>query len=83
MLWGDSRDLSAEEQKDPMSNYLLLRKSLAAKEILFKQKAIMEWLVSGDLNTRFFHIMTKVRYRRNNLEGLLIDGVWIDNPFQL
>lgn len=56
------------------SNYLLnlereLRKErsliLLQEEMLWLQKSRIEWLKSGDSNTRFFHTYTVIRRRRN------------------
>ncbi|CAL8174658.1 unnamed protein product [Prunus armeniaca] len=51
---------------------------LDQEEIFWLQKSRNTWLNEGDRNTRFFHLSTIVRRRRNKLEGLHNDfGDWI------
>ncbi|KAL5754100.1 hypothetical protein ACOSP7_022320 [Xanthoceras sorbifolium] len=53
-------------------------KILAQEEIFWLQKSRTNWLKEGDRNTKFFHLSTLIRRRRNKLEGLKgDDGVWI------
>nr|GFB97041.1 RNA-directed DNA polymerase, eukaryota [Tanacetum cinerariifolium] len=44
------------------------------------QKAKIKWAVEGDGNSKFFHGM--VNQKRTNLavKGIMIDGVWVDEP---
>ncbi|CAL2255075.1 unnamed protein product [Prunus armeniaca] len=64
-------ELEVELTKD----YNLL---LDQEEIFWLQKSRNTWLNEGDRNTRFFHLSTIVRRRRNKLEGLHNDfGDWI------
>lgn len=51
---------------------------LEQEELLWLQKSRNTWLKEGDRNTKFFHLSTIIRRRRNKLEGLNnADGVWI------
>ncbi|KAF7839972.1 RNA-directed DNA polymerase [Senna tora] len=51
---------------------------LDEEESLWKQKSRHQWVVQGDRNTRFFHISTLVRRKRNKIEGLkTTDGEWV------
>lgn len=59
--------------------YLLLQ-----EELLWLQKSRIDWLRLGDRNTRFFHISTVVRRRRNMVEMLKReDGQWEDDMEKL
>jgi len=54
---------------------------LEEKELsMLKQKARMEWLRSGDTNSKFYH--SRLRWRRAKCEivGLRTDGVWCEDP---
>ncbi|GKB85929.1 putative RNA-directed DNA polymerase [Tanacetum coccineum] len=44
------------------------------------QKARIRWDVEGDENTKKIHGMIKQRRRRQMVQGLTIDGVWVSNP---
>lgn len=51
---------------------------LRREECLWKQKAKVTWLTTSDLNTRFFHLSTIIRRRRNNIEAIKNGrGVWL------
>ncbi|XP_071741985.1 uncharacterized protein [Rutidosis leptorrhynchoides] len=45
-----------------------------------RQKANVKWDVEGDENTKFFHGSLKRKRCIQSIQGLLVDGVWIDNP---
>ncbi|XP_071714290.1 uncharacterized protein [Rutidosis leptorrhynchoides] len=47
---------------------------------MIKQKARVRWALEGDENIRFFHSIIRHRYTRSNIRGLIINGVWNDNP---
>jgi hypothetical protein len=39
-----------------------------------------KWVHEGDRNTKFFHLTTMVRRRRNKIDGLFdVNGIWCDN----
>lgn len=49
-------------------------------ESLWRSKSRVHWLTSKELNTRFFHISTIVRRRRNAIEFLKHpSGSWLDS----
>lgn len=54
-----SRDKILQESLD----HLLLK-----EQFLWKDKAKEEWLEEGDRNSRFFHVSTIIRRRRNHIE---------------
>ncbi|KAM1727381.1 hypothetical protein ACFX12_018028 [Malus domestica] len=57
---------------------------LEQEEIFWKQKSRVKWLQEGDRNTRFFHLSTIIRRRRNKIEGLWNnDGVWVEDKEDL
>ncbi|GJX32639.1 RNA-directed DNA polymerase, eukaryota, reverse transcriptase zinc-binding domain protein [Tanacetum coccineum] len=47
------------------------------------QKAHIQWDIEGDENTKFFHGLIKQRRRQQMVQGLMIDGVWILDPYQV
>ncbi|GJT03129.1 RNA-directed DNA polymerase, eukaryota [Tanacetum coccineum] len=46
------------------------------------QKAKVNWSIEGDENTSFFHGMLNKKRRQQNIRGIMIDGIWIDNPIR-
>nr|GEY18060.1 RNA-directed DNA polymerase, eukaryota [Tanacetum cinerariifolium] len=57
---------------------ILLREAAETRDIM--QKAKIKWAIEGDENSKFFHGM--VNRKRTNLavKGIMIDGVWVDEP---
>ena len=51
---------------------------LKQEEILWYQKSISNWITLGDRNTKFFHVSTIVRRKRNRPQSLKNDqGAWV------
>lgn len=71
---------SAETEEKESLIQLALQEQLTREELLWKQKSRVEWLAMLDLNTRYFHLSTIIRQRRNTIEYLKTeDGRWLDN----
>ncbi|RZC29900.1 Exocyst complex component SEC6 isoform B [Glycine soja] len=51
-----------------------------AYESMLRQKARVKWLKEGDRNSAYFHKMINHRRRHNAIQGLIIDGVWVQEP---
>jgi len=49
-------------------------------ESLLRQKARSRWINEGDCNSRYFHMLINARRRHNCLQGLLIEGSWVEEP---
>ncbi|KAK4274538.1 hypothetical protein QN277_017742 [Acacia crassicarpa] len=61
-----------------------LERILKLEEIKWFQKSRNEWIIKGDRNTRFYHLKSKARRRRNRISMLKNDeGSWIDNEEEL
>ena len=53
---------------------------LAKEELRWKQKSRELWLQEGDRNSRFLHLSTIIRQRRNCIQEIkLDDGSWISD----
>ena len=51
------------------------------EEIMWRQKARVQWLAEGDKNTRFFHQKANMRRRKNKVERLVrSNGTVCENP---
>ncbi|XP_071715011.1 uncharacterized protein [Rutidosis leptorrhynchoides] len=50
------------------------------KANMLKQKARVRWILDGDENSKYFHSVIKRGYNKNNIRGLLINGVWCEDP---
>ncbi|KAH1229061.1 hypothetical protein GmHk_10G028908 [Glycine max] len=51
-----------------------------AYESMLRQKARVKWLKEGDRNSAYFHKLINHRRRHNAIQGLIIDGVWVQDP---
>ncbi|GKA08346.1 putative RNA-directed DNA polymerase [Tanacetum coccineum] len=45
-----------------------------------RQKCRVKWAVEGDENTRFFRSLFKGKNANSSIKGMLINGIWEDNP---
>lgn len=43
------------------------------------QKSKNKWVQDGDENSTFFHALIKIKNRRRNLTGLMVNGMWISD----
>ena len=51
-----------------------------AYECMLRQKARVKWLKEGDRNSAYFHKLINHRRRHNAIQGLIIDGEWVQDP---
>lgn len=57
-----------------------MQEQLLGEEIMWKNKSRVTWLTMPDLNTRYFHLTTLIRRRRNVIEYLKTpNGTWLDS----
>lgn len=68
---------------------LILNKSTRSnirdrEAIYWKQKFREKWIQDGDSNTKFFHLATMIRRRRNKIDGLFnANGDWYIDPTEM
>nr|GFB32151.1 RNA-directed DNA polymerase, eukaryota [Tanacetum cinerariifolium] len=44
------------------------------------QKAKVKWSIEGNENTSFFHGMLNKKQSFPNIQGIMVDGIWIESP---
>ena len=44
------------------------------------QKAKIKWSIEGDENSRFFHGVLNKKRNQINIRGVMVNGVWLENP---
>ncbi|XP_022040050.1 uncharacterized protein LOC110942584 [Helianthus annuus] len=76
----ESSGLNAEEKKARVSIRLKLKDLEIAKAKDLLQKARIKWLINGDENSSFFHIVVNKNKASNRIHGLTINEVWIAEP---
>nr|GEZ05225.1 RNA-directed DNA polymerase, eukaryota [Tanacetum cinerariifolium] len=52
--------------------------SSEARDII--QKAIIQWAIEGDENSKFFHGVINRKRANLAVKGVMVDGVWMDDP---
>ncbi|XP_072061976.1 uncharacterized protein [Arachis hypogaea] len=71
---------SREDQQLRIKEQVLhqeLNDVLLQEELLWYQKSREQWVRCGDRNTKFFHLQTVIRRKRNKIHGLFLeDGSW-------
>lgn len=51
-----------------------LHNTLRAQEKHWKQKSRIKWLAEGDRNTKFFHLISKIRGSSNSIDKISVNG---------
>ncbi|GJV54460.1 hypothetical protein Tco_1450201 [Tanacetum coccineum] len=57
-----------------------LRNEAMRWELEAEKRTLIRWDVEGDENSKFFHAFVKRRNNKCNLRGLMVDGVWYEDP---
>ncbi|GKC62400.1 RNA-directed DNA polymerase, eukaryota, partial [Tanacetum coccineum] len=55
--------------------------NIQASEIA--QKAKIKWAIDGDENVKFFHGMLNKKRNQSNIRGIMVNGMWVDDPVQV
>jgi len=77
--WQDDDEILSEDMRVKRMDLLSQLRSLKEKDIaMLKQKARVEWLKSGDTNSKFYHSRLRWRTTKNDIMGLRINGVWCE-----
>ncbi|XP_042950095.1 uncharacterized protein LOC122282210 [Carya illinoinensis] len=57
--------------------HLKIQEQMKQEEILWRQKSRINWLTTTDLNTKFYHLSTTIRRRRNGIDSIKLGpGNW-------
>ncbi|KAJ9562034.1 hypothetical protein OSB04_007194 [Centaurea solstitialis] len=84
--WEVKKDVSKLEDAD-REKWIEARKKWKALEekhvAMARQRAKLKWAKEGDENTKLFHVASKLRERRNRIQGLNIQGTWSENPEEI
>ncbi|CAL1352801.1 unnamed protein product [Linum trigynum] len=86
------KEIDKLEEQGPLADSLLiertllkceLEKTLLKEEIIWRQKSREIWLKVGDLNTSYFHRVAQNNLRRNKIQNIKVNGVWVDTKEDL
>jgi hypothetical protein len=77
-LLQEDRDLSMEEYSIWEDSKLKIDKIYFDEEIYWQQRSSLQWILEGDLNTKFFYTIINNRKKKNNIYSLIInnDVIW-------
>ena len=57
-----------------------LKKATSYHESLLRKKSRCKWIAEGDSNTKYFHLVINWRRRKDMIQGLHTDGLWVEEP---
>ncbi|GKV53518.1 hypothetical protein SLEP1_g60039, partial [Rubroshorea leprosula] len=76
---GETTDLTELEVEQRKEGSHHLWEWLKAKDSLLCQKSRQKWIKEGDANSKFFHGCVIKKRRQNGIDGLTINGEWIED----
>ena len=81
-LESDSANRQLTEQENIRRKQLQQDLWAAAQsyESIMRQKARSKWIKEGDCNSRYFHLVLNSNRRHNAVNGVIIDGSWVNEP---
>ncbi|GJU36754.1 retrovirus-related pol polyprotein from transposon TNT 1-94 [Tanacetum coccineum] len=50
------------------------------RKIRLIKKSRIKWAIEGDENSNFFHSLVRKKARRQNINGLKVNGCWVEDP---
>nr|GEY93995.1 RNA-directed DNA polymerase, eukaryota [Tanacetum cinerariifolium] len=56
-------------------------KSTEARDCI--QKAMIQWAIKGDGNSKFFHGIINRKRANLSIKGIMVDGEWVDDPIRV
>ena len=75
--WLERQPYSLESSNLMKTTRIDLNCWLEKEDEMWRQRSHINWMQSGDRNTRFFHEKASARYKKNYIEGMMdADGVW-------
>ena len=75
--WLERQPYSLESSNLMKTTRIDLNCWLEKEDEMWRQRSHINWMQSGDRNTRFFHEKASARYIKNYIEGMMdADGVW-------
>lgn len=75
----DSFDLDEDEAKMREGIMEELINETSWREAQIFQKSRIKWIEEGDCNSTFFHKWVNMRNKRNEMQGILVNVVWLDS----
>lgn len=82
-IMANERNLSEAELGIRSQVQLHLWEWIKRKEIHWAQQSRINWLKSGDKNSKFFHAYASIRRRKNNINSIMIDGKEVRDPEEI
>ncbi|GJR51854.1 RNA-directed DNA polymerase, eukaryota [Tanacetum coccineum] len=76
----DSGKGSEEDIQMRSEIMLKLRDCDEIDSVELAQKAKIKWAIEGDENSKFYHGMLNKKRNNLSIRGVLVDGVWVDDP---
>ncbi|GJX67804.1 hypothetical protein Tco_0303531 [Tanacetum coccineum] len=74
-----------DSEQSRIEAWIKARKSWLDKENqlkgMLRQKARIKWDIEGDENSKFFHSVIKRRNNKSNIRGLMVNGLWCEDPY--
>ncbi|KAM0041794.1 putative RNA-directed DNA polymerase [Helianthus debilis subsp. tardiflorus] len=82
-LKAESGPLSDSERLERIDAKKRIMELNSVKRIDLIQKARVKWDVDGDENSKFFHGLVNSNIARTRINGLSIDGQWVNEPTRI
>ncbi|GKV48490.1 hypothetical protein SLEP1_g55300 [Rubroshorea leprosula] len=73
-------ELEGSEVNQRKEGFQQIWDMLRMREAMWKHKSRNDWVKLGDQNTRYFHKVANGRKALNNIQGIMSDGHWVEEP---
>ncbi|KAL4592668.1 hypothetical protein LXL04_005671 [Taraxacum kok-saghyz] len=75
-MQAEERMLTSDELEERRNCKQRIQEHERMTRLDLQQKSRIKWIKDGDENSKFYHNFIKIKNRKNNMHGLMVNGSW-------